>query len=283
MWRSETSSTRVILECNSLQEYLSEVTTRWKQHHYDTSSQEETYDKQWVLFPTYQEWDDVVRKGTHSEEIEKLMRIFDKEIRNLRVLFNFSEGESNLFRDGFDYEGYAVNVDRFLQGEPECFWNTNKPINELIDIYVTGAIHCFVDAQQKAKDTAMVAKLVYLLKLKGCNARIFNCDSSTYSACKIKIKDYRDTLDIRSLLINLLPDFHRRYVFQQIELDPSVGPGYGRTEKEMWLLWRNSFNPNVMTIDLLAADHVGITDDLLTKVAKERDIKKIVEMVNKRY
>ena len=282
MWgdSSKESSSRVILECDSLQEFLSRLKTRWGQQHYMESSQDADRDSRWVLFPTYEEWDDIVLKGKPSPIIEKMMGVFNQELRTLRALFNYSEGDSRLYRDGLDVCGFAVDVDRYLLGEPECFWSTNKPVNELIDVYITNAIHCYVDAEEKAKDAAKIAKLIYLLKLKGCNARIYNCDSATYGACKIRIKDYRDNLDVRSLLMNLLPDFHRRYNFQLFELDPAITDGYGRTTKEMWNIWRQKFNEHTLSVDLLQADHVGVDDELLSYVAKERDIKKVVAKIN---
>lgn len=282
MWgdSSKESSSRVILECDSLQEFLSQLKKRWEQRHYDDSSQDAERSSRWVLFPTYQEWDDIVLKGKPSPVIENMMGVFNQELRTLRALFNYSEGDSRLYRDGLDVCGFAVDVDRYLLGEPECFWSTNKPVNELIDVYITNAIHCYVDAEEKAKDAAKIAKLIYLLKLKGCNARIYNCDSATYGACKIRIKDYRDNLDVRSLLMNLLPDFHRRYNFQLFELDPAIAPGYGRTTENMWNIWRQKFNEHTLSVDLLQADHVGVDDELLRYVAKERDIKKVVAKIN---
>lgn len=274
------SKTRIVIECDSLREFLAQLKSRWAQCHYDTSSQDCERGGSWVLFPTYEEWDDICLKGKESPVIEKMMGTFNHELRTLRALFNYSDGDSRLYRDGLDVCGYAVDVDRFLMGEPECFWATNKPVHELIDIYVTNAIHCYVNAEEKARDAAKIAKLVYLLKLKGCNSRIYNCDSATFGACKIRIKDYRDNLDVRALLMNLLPDFHRRYNFQLFELDPNIRPGYGRTTTAMWNIWRDKFNEHTLTVDLLQADHVGITDEILQYVAKERDIKKIVAKIN---
>lgn len=274
-----TSDSRVIIETESMWEFLARVKTSWNKKHYVSFSQRPS-SKCWTLFHTYEEWDDVVLRGADSPLVRQLLGRVSKEMRTLRKLFYCHEGRSPVLRDSWGLDGFAVDVGRFLEGEPECFFATNSPTNELIDLYITNDIHASVDATQKALETARIAKLIYLLQLKGCNTRIYCCTSATYGAAKYKLKDYHDVLDLRNLLINLLPDFQRRYMFQLYELDPAIDDSYGCTIDSMWNIWRDKFSGNALTIDLLKADYVGISESLLKRVAKERDIRTVVKKVN---
>ena len=158
--------------------------------------------------------------------------------------------------------------------------NTNKPVNELIDIHIACCVHWNIEADEFMHHVEQVAKLVYLLKNKGCNSRIYYYIEGTYGSAKIKVKDFRDTLDLRKLILVEMPDFFRRYGFLLFELDPKLQEGYGHVDKSYFDKWRKQFSKNVLNIDLMRFDSMGIRDKLLEAVARERDIKKVVKLVN---
>ena len=277
------SRTRTVLVCNSVREYMAEVLSLWKhKDHREESSQDDyRYEKDWVIFPTFKEFDDVALGRTRSRVLDDYVAKVTQSGNVLRRLFNYEQGDSRVLKDDYDITGFYVDVGRFLDGEPECFMNTNKPVNELIDIHVCGGVHCHTGANSYMHSVEMLAKLVYILKAKGCNARIFYYIEGTHGGAKIKVKDFKDTLDLRSLIITQMPDFFRRYGFLLFELDPYLRSGYGRIERGMFEKWRKDFSKNTLSIDLLRSDTLRLSDDLLTRVAKERDIRKIVDLINR--
>lgn len=282
IWRGNNESeTRTVLICNSVREYMAEVTALWKsKDHREESSQEEYHRGDWVVFPTFKEFDDVALGKTKSRVLDQYVESVTQSGSVLRRLFNFEQGESNILKDDYDITGFYVDVGRFLDNEPECFMNTNKPVNELIDIHVCGGIHCYTGAAEYMTSVKLLAKLVYILKAKGCNARIFYYIEGTYGAAKMKVKDFKDTLDLRSLIITQMPDFFRRYGFLLFELDPYLRSGYGRIENGMFKKWEDEFSKNTLSINLLRADSLRLSEGLLEQVARERDIRKIVKLVN---
>lgn len=282
-YRHDESPTRTTLVCNSLFDYVREVVSLWKQGaHVCEGSQEQTRGGSWCLFPTFEEFDDIVLGRAKSQVLDTYIAQATQGSNLLRKLFNYEQGNSLVLRDTYDITGFYVDVGRFLDHEPECFMNTTKPVNELIDIHVCGGVHCWVDAQSYMNSVKALAKLVYLLKVKGCNARIFYYIEGNFGAAKIKLKDFKDTLDLRTLIITQMPDFFRRYGFMLFELDPYLQFGYGRLEQGMFQKWRENFSKNTLSIDLLMADSLCLSDQLLERVAQERDISKVVKMVNRR-
>ena len=278
------SDTRKVFICSSPLEFISEVTKLHGERHYHNSSHSNSWENgSWTLFDGFDEFDKVFRGLKKTDLVDNFIRDRLAKIVALSKVVNYEDGYSNVFRDDFDVSGFYVDVGRYLSGEPECFMNSSKSVNELVDIHITGSIHCYVKAQQYLDDVEKLARLVYILKNKGCNSRIYIYEDSTYGAAKILLKDYKDSLDIRKIILCMIPDFFRRYVFMLFELDPNLDTwGYGRTEKHFFDKWKKIFSPNVFNIDILQADSLSITDDLLNDISKCRDVKKIVSMINNR-
>lgn len=279
--KNSESCTRVVMENLSIREFMEEVYSLWrtKDPRY-TSSQDVNRGGGWVVFSEFEEFNDIALGKKKSEAIENYIRKVTSGSAALKKLFNYERGDSSVLRDDYDITGFYVDVGRFLDNEPECFINTVKPVNELIDIHICGGMHCDVRVDEYMKSVEFLAKLVYILKAKGCNARIFYYIEGTYGAAKIKLKDFKDTLNLRSLVITQMPDFFRRYGFLLFELDPNLKDGYGQIRDGMFAKWRKDFSKNTLSIDLLRYDSLNLSESLLEKVARERDIKKVVSMVN---
>ncbi len=277
---SDMSSSRKCFECDSVKEFVADIESHWKSNHYHQSSLDER-SSNWTIFKTFKEFNDIVLGRKRSDIIENFINDRIREPAALKSLLNYEQGYSNIFRDDFDISGFYVDVGRFLSGEPECFMNSCKSVNELVDIYVSGSIHCHTSAQAYMDDVLLLARLVYLLKLKGCNSRIFYCIDSTYGSAKIKIKDYRDNLDLRALVVVMMPDFFRRYGFKLFELDPDLDTGgYGRNDRNYFAHVIDNFSKNVCNLDFLRHDTLNLSDELINEVAKKRSVKEIVKAIN---
>ncbi len=271
-----------LIEADSTREWLTEVFSRWqsKKSYYNSSHDKTSSGDKWTMFESYEKFHDIFFGKEKSSYIDEIINSNFENISQVTQLVNHDTGRSTIFKDEYATSGHYLDIGRYLEGEPESWMDSVRPVNELIDIYVSGSIHCTTTAKRTVEDAIQLSKLVYILKIKGYNARIFYVDNGTYGTLKFKIKDFRDELNVRELILIMLPDFYRRFVFQFFELNQDLTEEYGRGEGFQHFV--NQFSENVLTMNLMNHDSLRISNYLLEKVGSERDVRTVVRMVNER-
>ncbi len=191
-----------------------------------TWAKRETEKVAWRGTATWAEAIDLATDGwdTVRPEIERLAEHIKEEVRPLLV---------DTFRSDFDVAGAAVDISRFLEGEPECMVQLTpikvaKP-GRVISILVNTGVRSSVQPETVRKRGAAVCALVEVLELLQHSTEVWiestGIDSGEPATSGkgpvtvlVKVKSAEDQLDIGLLSFALAhPSTHRRLVFARRE------------------------------------------------------------------
>lgn len=166
-------------------------------------------------------WDEV------RPEVERISETIKDDVRPLLL---------STFRSDFDVAGAAVDIARFLDGEPECMVQLTpvkiaKP-GRVISILVNVGATLGVSAATIRKRGAAVCALVEVLELLQHSTEVWVESTAEKDAqvatVLVKVKAAEDRLDIGKLSFALAnPAMQRRLVFSRRQ---ACGFGYGRNQ-----------------------------------------------------
>lgn len=123
-----------------------------------------------------------------------------------------------------DCVGFAPCVGDFLRGNPKNMWNRiNKPVYQIINIYVNIAYSCRVKTSAVYNRGAIVLSIIDALEKAGYGVRLTLFDFSVQitEACLyyFNIKDETELLNIKKAYFVLChPSFLRRIIFRLTEV-----------------------------------------------------------------
>ncbi len=135
------------------------------------------------------------------------------------------------------YVGYAPDVKAYLEGNPLCMFNKQKPQKKHIDIYYNSAVLSEVSTNEIFNRGVITLCLVEILEHMGFSVglkvfTISTCSGQIHYA-KFNVKRNGERLNVQRLFFPLChPSFLRRLVFRLREVTPDITRdwtrGYGR-------------------------------------------------------
>lgn len=217
---------------NSINEFLRVINSRpnnqiMKNHH---ASQDDNYD--FTKTHSYQEATEMLANGYDKilpEIKHKMNKKMKGTISQRRIPYN-------------DIVGFAPNVPNAIRGIPQSMINKTVVKNKVRTVSIiysptgTGTIA----SDEFVKCGIVMMNVINNLELNGIRVNLkIACKASASDnercLCCVKVKDYREHLDLRKLSFPVAhPSFFRRFGFKWLETSPKITDkdwswGYGRT------------------------------------------------------
>jgi hypothetical protein len=150
----------------------------------------------------------------------------------------------------FSVDGGAVNIDLFLEGEPECMVQFQPEMisraGRVVSIIIDACFNSYVDADVVLKRGTSLMALLETLNLLHHNTEVWvecSVDGDYYggrcsASLLVKVKDEREQFDVNSIMFAVAhPDWLRRLCFSAWERENqpvrnkfgfNAGRGYGQ-------------------------------------------------------
>ena len=129
----------------------------------------------------------------------------------------------------YDVTGDYLDIDKFLEGEPESFGNSvmGNPKSifctiNVLDSMVWNTHKDYAIAKQKR-----ILRLVDWLETQDIRCQIVLSSDSSVMDSSIIVKEFQDPFDLNHLAVALHPDFFRRILFLIMEQSKTWSYGYG--------------------------------------------------------
>lgn len=169
-------------------------------------------------------------KYGYKEDYNTFINLRDELDRYIKV----DSGKSKQFND---YIGYVPDVKAYLEGNPLCMINRNKPARKQVDIYYNVAINGATSTKQIYNRGVITLSLIELLEKKGFSVslNVFDlsrCGNQIFYAV-FNLKNTNERANPYKLYFPLCHNsFERRIVFRLEEVAPDMSrswtEGYGR-------------------------------------------------------
>ncbi len=138
-------------------------------------------------------------------------------------------GDAGGIRLQHDVTGDALDVGRYLDGEPECFasLDNGQPRAKRVHIIVNaGYIH---NVQNKSilRRQKRLVRLIDWLESQNVRCQVTALSSSQTGHFEVIVKQYHDPLDLNDVAITMHTAWYRRLYFRFAEYSPTWQGGYG--------------------------------------------------------
>jgi hypothetical protein len=129
----------------------------------------------------------------------------------------------------YDVEGDWLDVDRYLEGQPEVFGSAvmGNPTNIFANVVINLGTSSNVPEESMRRRGERLIRLVDWLENQRIRVRISALASNACHHTEVTVKDHQDNLDLDALAVAVHPDFFRRIVFRQMEHSATWQPFYG--------------------------------------------------------
>lgn len=217
---------------NSINEFLKVINSRQNNDimKHEHSSEKEDYE--FTLTHSYEEATHMLKTGYEKilPEIKKGINTKLKgTISQRRIPYN-------------DIVGFAPNVPNAIRGIPQSMINKTviKEKSRTVSIIYSPTGNAGVNSKEFVKCGIVMLNVINTLELNGIRVnlkiacKVSKCDDERCFCC-VKVKDYRDMMDLRKLSFPIAhPSFFRRFGFKWLETSPKItcndwSWGYGQT------------------------------------------------------
>lgn len=177
--------------------------------------------------------------------------------------------------------GYAPHVPNAILGLPNSMIMTEQQPQKIKTVSIVVGItqNCGTDAKEFVKSGIAALGVVNTLELRGYRVALkvaFFCAEADYERtfCTVKVKDYREHMDIQKLCFPLAhPSMFRRFGFKWLETSPDVKDNgwsgdYGHNFANRYYIEKNFLEENEFFINL------DLTKEL------NYDVDKLIERMN---
>ena len=191
--------------------------------------------------------------GTHSfeEALELANKGWMKGLEDIKKAdignkLDLLMGIDNKFDLIYDTQGSYVDIDRYLQGEPECMAEFDVKITpRFADIYVNMGFNAYVSSKSITERGKIILEFIDALEARNIKIKLHSCaflsgNGRAFKLDDITVKDYKDALNIEAVNFAVChPSFFRRLLFSYWEnntkefrdkFDIWAGAGYGQTQ-----------------------------------------------------
>lgn len=129
----------------------------------------------------------------------------------------------------YDVTGDFLDVDKFLEGEPEAFGNAvmGNPKSIFCTINVLDSMVHYTHKDYAVHKQKRILRLVDWLETQDIRCQIVLSSDSTVLESSIIVKEFHDPFDLNQLAVALHPDFFRRILFLIMEQSKTWSWGYG--------------------------------------------------------
>lgn len=185
---------------------------------------------------------------THTnsyEEAENLLINGDKQFLNKIKSSRDYKLKGNISQRRIPYNdivGFAPNVPNAIRGIPQSMINKTiiKDKSKTVSIIYSPTGNGIIDASEFEKCGIVILNVINKLELSGIRVNLkiaCKCSfgNSEYTLCTVKVKDYREHLDLAKISFPIAhPSFFRRFGFKWLETTPNLTDseytyGYGHT------------------------------------------------------
>ena len=191
---------------------------------------------------------------TWDEAVSLALNGWTDGLNDLKYKINadskFIKGASNRFRMRNDVTGSFVDIDKYIQGEPECMMEFETQIEpRFATVFVSAGASACVDKKEILERGRKVLEVIDALEQNNIRTRVVqifaveNDENKEYTT--IVCKDYQNRLDMESLNFAICNAAQlRRFAFAVWERAPrkwrdamgfrqGLGGGYGRPAKSI--------------------------------------------------
>lgn len=219
-------------EFNSINEFLKTINSRPNNSVMEGENSSQSSDYDFTKTHSYAEAQELLESG-YGEILPKIKNEMKLKIKGTtsqrRIPYN-------------DIVGYIPNVPNALLGVPQSMINKTTIKNKIrtVSIIYSPTGNWKISADEFIKCGIVILNAINALELNGirvtlkvaCKCSEVKCQQAL---CCVKVKDYRDHLDLKKLAFPIAhPSFFRRFGFKWMETNPSLTDsnwvyGYGHT------------------------------------------------------
>jgi hypothetical protein len=128
----------------------------------------------------------------------------------------------------YDVTGDYLDIDRYLEGQPEDFGNMTlgNPNSIFCLVVINLAMIWYVPEEAVRRRGERLVRLIDWLENKKIRCAIKAFASNDCVHLEMGIKDYTEALDLDTIAVVSHPDFYRRLVFRTMEYSPTYNSSY---------------------------------------------------------
>lgn len=257
---------------NSISEMLSVICSRPNNHIMKERHSSVNGEK---LFTRTKNWDEAMNlyKYGYTEVLEEIKK------GTTAVGGNRAHVERNKIVN--DVIGYAPHVPNAILGLPNSMIGMKKIPQKVktVSIIYEATANCCEDSETFVKAGIALLSAINILELSGIRVNLRLCyffgqETDEYTYATVKLKDYREHLDIQKLCFPIVhPSMFRRFGFKWLEtcegLTRNWNYGYGRHIEEMPKIIKKEIRENEYFISMLSVKEENF------------DPRKIIEQIKK--
>lgn len=225
----------VIEEFNSIDKFIKIINARENNHIMRNEHSSRNEDYSFTKTKSYKEAEELLKFG-YEDILPQIQKQMNKKMK----------GQISQRRMPYNHVvGFAPNVPNAIRGIPQSMINKTVVANKSRTVSIiyspTGCGH--ISADEFVKCGVVILNVINNLELNGIrvNLKIANkVSEDNYQQneccfCCVKVKDYRDHLDLKKLAFPIAhPSFFRRFGFKWLETVPTLtsskwSSGYGAT------------------------------------------------------